>query len=155
MAKLILILSLYLAFQAEVPYKSADEFQVSVDLKYKIKPSTYPTSTYSGSGDPLDKSSSTTLPFLGVSISNLKIQSDEDKVHAVDANGKSLFRKKASPTLLIHFEMGFVQDLKSKVSSNEITVFFLSKDKKELRKIVISISDKGVFEVNGTWHGQF
>jgi len=155
MAKLAIILVLYLAIQTEVPFKPADEFQVSVDLKFKIKPSTYPTSTFSGSGDPLDKSSSTTLPFLAVSISNLKIQSDEEKVHAVDVRGKSLFKKKTSPTLLMHFDMGFVDDLKNKISSNEITVFFLSKDKKELRKIVISISDKGVFEVNGKWHGQF
>src|SRR5258706_6493180 len=154
---ILLFISLvqFLAVQTEVPFKPSDEFQVSVDLKFKIKSSAYPTSTYSGSGDPLDKPSSTTLPFLVVSISKIKIQSDEDKVRAVDVRGKSLFRKKASPALLMHFEMGFVDDLKSKVSSNEITVFFLSKDKKELRKIVISISDKGVFEVNRTWHGQF
>jgi hypothetical protein len=153
--KLIFILPLFLALQTEVPFKPSDEFQVNVDLKFKIKNSTYPTSTFSGNGDPLDKSSATTLPFLSVTISKIKIQSDEFKIFAVEANGKSLYKKKASPTLLLRFEMGFVDDLKSKVSNNEITIYFLSRDKKELRKIVIAISDKGVFEVNGKWHGQF
>jgi|GEM_PF-2068367 hypothetical protein len=153
--KLLFILILLSGFQTEVPFKPSDEYDVSVDLKYKIKASTYPTSTFSGSGEPLDKSSATTLPFLSVSISKIKIQNDEERVFAVEANGKSLYKKKASPNLLLRFEMGFVDDLKSKVSNNEITVYFLAKDKKKLRKILISISDKGVFEVNGKWHGQF
>lgn len=155
MTKFALILACCLAFQEEVPFKPSDEFQVNVDLKFKIKPSAYPTSTFSGNGDPLDKSSATTLPFLAVTISNLKIQSDEERVYAVDARGKSFFKKKTSPTPEIHFDMGFVDDLKTGNANSQITVFFTSKDKKELRKIVVSISDKGVFEVNGTWHGQF
>src|SRR5882762_2183888 len=105
---ILLFISLvqFLAVQTEVPFKPSDEFQVSVDLKFKIKNSVYPTSTFSGSGDRLDKSSSTTLPFLVVSISKLKIQSDEVKIYAVELHGKSLFKKKTSPALVLRFEMG-------------------------------------------------
>src|SRR6266567_176292 len=89
-------------FQADVPYKPADEFQVNIDVVFKIKNSTYAPSTFSGNGDRLDKASGTTLPFLSVSVTQIKIQSDEVKVVAVNSQGKSIFKKKTSPNLELH-----------------------------------------------------
>jgi hypothetical protein len=66
-----------------------------------------------------------------------------------------LLRKKASPAPDIRFVMGFIDDLKSTNSANEITVFFVSAEKKELRKIVLKVLPTGVFQVNGEWRGQF
>ena len=153
--KVFLILLICCGFQTEVPFKPSDEFQVNIDLSFKIKNSAYSPTTFSGSGERLDKPSSTTLPFLTVIVKQLKIQSDESKIVAVDSNGKSMWKKKALPNLEIHFQMGFVDDLKNKISPNEVTLYFLSSEKKELRKIVFSVSANGVFEVNGKWHGQF
>jgi hypothetical protein len=153
--KLFLILLCLVGFQTEVPYKPSDEFQVNIDLTFKIKSSSYAPSTFSASGERLDKSSNTTLPFLKVTVNQIKIQSDEVKIVAIDSKGKTLFKRKSTPPTDLHFEMGFVDDLKNKTSANEITLYFMSSEKKELRKIVFSVASNGVFEVNGAWHGQF
>ena len=153
--KLFLILLLLAGFQTEVPYKSSDEFQLKIDLSFKNKDSKYGQSSYNQNGERLDKVSSSPLPFLIVTINQFKIQSDEVKVSAINSLGKPLLKKKVAPDLSLHFEMGFVDDLKDRTAANEITVYFLSEEKKELRKIVFSVSRTGVFEVNGKWHAQF
>ncbi len=153
--KLFFILLCLVGFQTEVPYKPSDEFQVNIDLAFKIKSSGYAPSTFSASGDRLDKSSSTALPFLTVMVKQIKLQSDEVKIVAIDSKGKTLLKRKVAADMELRFDMGFVGDLKNNTSANEITVYFLSAEKKELRKIVFSVSSDGVFEVNGTWHGQF
>ena len=153
--KVFLLLLTSILVQDQVPFKAPDEFQVNIDLKFKFKMSDYSSSSYSSSGDRLDKPSSTTLPFLTVIVKQIKILNDETRIIAINSSGKSLMKKKASPNLELHFEMGFVADLKSKASPSEITVYFLSKEKKELRKIVLAITTNGAFEVNGQWRGQF
>ena len=153
--KLFFLLLLIVGFQADVPFKPSDEFQVNIDLKFKAKNSAYGHSTYSRSGDRLDKGSSTPQSFLTVTVNQFKIQDDEVKVVAVDSQGKPLLKKKVSADLSLYFEMGFVEDIKNKTAANEITVYFLSTEKKKLRKIVFSIASDGVFEVNEKWHGQF
>ena len=153
--KLSLVLMAILFVQETVPYKPSGEFQVNIDLKYKEKPSGFNNNTYTSSGERLDKTKAGLQPFLSVSVTQLKIQEDEAKIMAVDSNGKMLTKKKATPTLELQFEMGFVEDLKGGAVSNTITLFFLSSEKKQLRKIVFGVSSKGIFEVNGQWHGQF
>lgn len=154
--KLFLILIAFSFLQEQVPFKAADEFQVNIDLKFIDKPSGYNTNTFSGSGDRLDtKKAGMQFPFLKVNISQLKIREDEEKIIAIDSKGKQLLKKKTSPIPELRFDMGFIDDLKNNDAANEINVFFLSKDKKELRKIVFQVLPSGVFTVNGQWHGQF
>ncbi len=153
--KLFVLFLLFVGFQNEVPFKPSEEFQVNIDLAFKIKSSGYSPTTFSGSGEHLDKQSSTTLPYLTVIVGQIKIENDEIKVEAIDSRGKSLLKRKVAPNLELRFQMGFVDDLKNGTSPNEVTLNFLSKEKKKLRKIVFSVSEKGVFEVNGKWHGQF
>jgi hypothetical protein len=93
--------------------------------------------------------------FLVVTVSQLRIREDEVKIRAVDSQGKSLLKKKASSTPEMRFTMGFVEDLKSGAIPNQITVYFMSAEKKDLRKIVFAVLSDGVFQVNGLWHGQF
>jgi hypothetical protein len=153
--KLFSIFLLLVGFQTDVPFKPSDEFQVNIDLAFKVKDTKYGKYTYDPDGDRLDKVNATPTPFLTVTINQIKFQSDEVKVSAVNSLGKSLMKKKISPDLVLHFDMGFVDDLKNRTSAEQITVYFLSAEKKELRKIVFSVTRTGVFEVNGMWHGQF
>jgi hypothetical protein len=153
--KVFLIFLIFVGFQTEVPFKPSDEFQVNIDLSFKIKNSSYAPSTYSGNGDRLDKPSATSLPYLTVIVKQIKIQNDEVKIIAKNSFDKTIWKKKVSPNLELRFDMGFVDDLKNKLSPNEVTLYFLSSEKKELRKIVFSVATNGVFEVNGKWHGQF
>ena len=153
--KLILLLLPLVILQDQVPYKPSDEFKVNIDLSFRVKGSSYLSPTYSSNGERLDKANGTLLPFLTVTVTEFKIQPDEIKIIAENSLGKTLTRKTISPNLQLHFEMGFVDDLRTKTSANEITINFLSRDKKELRKIVFNVSDTGVFTVNGEWRGQF
>jgi hypothetical protein len=153
--KVLALLSLIFFFQEEIPYKPADEFQVNIDLKFKEKPSAFSNSTFSGNGDRLDTHQSGMLAFLKVSVTDLKIRSDEVKISVVNSSGKQLMKKKASPVPEIKFDMGFMDDLKTNAVANEVTIFFLSSEKKELRKIVCKVLPTGVLLVNGEWRGQF
>jgi hypothetical protein len=153
--KSFLILLLLVGFQTEVPYKPSDEFQVNIDLSFKTKESAYAPQSYNQSGERLDKVSTFPLPFLNISVTEIKAQSDEVKIVAFDSQGKSLLKKKISSDLVLHLQMGFVDDLKKGAPNREVTLYFLSEGKKNLRKIVISVSPTGVFAVNGKWHGQF
>ncbi len=145
----------FLPFQEEIPYKPSDEFQVKVDLKFKEKSSGYNPNSFTTSGERLDKPKVGLRAFLSVNVAQLKVQADESKIMAVDSQGKILTKKKVSPALELNFQMGFVEDLKSNAVASEITIYFLSPDKKELRKIVFGVLPNGVFQVNGQWHGQF
>jgi len=158
--KVLLYLFALLLFQDEIPYKPSDEFQLNVDLKFKEKISGGNTSGYNqnavnNNGERLDKPKKELRAFLSVSVTQLKIQSDEAKIIVIDSQGTTLLKKKASADLALRFNMGFVEDLKNNTSANEITVFFLSPQKKELRKIVFAVSPTGIFAVNGQWRGQF
>jgi len=153
--KVLVVLFSFIFFQDEIPYKPSDEFQVNIDLKFKEKSSEYNPNSFDGNGERLDKPEKGLRAFLSVTVTQLKIQSDEVKIIAVDSQGKILLKKKASPNLVLRFKMGFVEDLKNKRAPNGITVFFISPGKKELRKIVFEVSSNGIFAVNGQWHGQF
>lgn len=153
--KVVILFSLLIFFQEEVPFKPADEFKVNIDLKFKEKPSGYNTSTFSGNGERLDTQRSGILGYLKVSVTDLKIREDEVKVAIISSAGKHLLKKKTSPVPELKFDMGFMDDLKSGAVPNEYTILFFSPEKKEVRKIVCKVLPTGVFLVNGEWHGQF
>lgn len=154
--KLFVFFLFFVGFQDDVvPYKPDDEFQVNIDLSFKIKESKYGLSTYNQNGERMDRVSSKPLPFLNVSVNQFKVQGDEVKVVAVDSKGKTLTKKNVSTDLVLHFDMGFVDDLKKGTANNQIFIYLLSQEKKKLRKITFAVTATGVFEVNGKWHGQF
>src|SRR6478736_7773009 len=153
--KVFLFLLLFVGFQGEVPYKPDDEFVVNIDLNFRNKESKYGLSTYNQNGERLDRVSETPFAFLTVSVSQFKVQSDEVKVLSYDSREKLLSKKNAATDLVLHFDMGFVDELKKGSPGSQIIIYFLSEEKKKLRKITFAVTPTGVFEVNGKWHGQF
>ncbi len=141
--------------QGEIPYKPSDEFQVNIELKMKTRPSEYNGYIYSPSGERLYRRGSEILPFLEATVVILKLQDDEAKVEITDMKGKIVMKRKTSPKLSIHIDIGFEEDLKNRTTQDETTLTFFSKEKKKVRKIVLNISSDGVFKVNGKWNGQF
>jgi len=150
--KTSLILAFYFFLQAEVPFKNSDEFQVQIDLKFKPKQNEFSPNSYSTSGTRLDATK--VESFLMVNVTQLKNPGDEVRMQAKDSKGKTIFKRKCSPDD-IHVEMGFLSDLKNGSDTKEITIFFLSSEKKELRKIVFAVLSDGTFLVNGNSHGKF
>ncbi|GHN03037.1 hypothetical protein WSM22_45260 [Cytophagales bacterium WSM2-2] len=144
-----------LANAQEVPFKPSEDFEARVNLKFKQRPPAYDNNSFSSSGERLDKPKTDLLPFLEVSIEQLKVREEEVRVHVIDSKGKNLLKKKTSPIPGLRFEMGFVADLKKRDAAHEITLFFLSSEKKELSRIVLTVTQDGEFQVNGKWHGKF
>jgi len=141
--------------QNETPFKPAEEFLVKVDLKFKQKSSVYDPNSFSNSGERLDKGKNEMSTFLEVDIIQIKVKDEEVRISAVDSHGKNLLKKKTSPVPDLHFNLGFVADLKKQESANEIVIYFLSAEKKELSKIVLTVTREGDFLVNGKWNGKF
>jgi len=148
------LIAFVLLWQVDIPFKSADEFEVNIELKYKAKPDDYKPNSYSVTGNRMDKTSGVLSPFLIVHFTKLKIQADEVKMKAMDSSGKTIFRHKTSAED-VQIEMGFVDDLKTGNAANEVTIFFISAEKKEIRKITCTVLSDGTFQVNGKWHGKF
>jgi hypothetical protein len=158
--KYLLLLAFFFFQKVDIPYKSSDEFKVEIDLKFKSKPpnestlnSEFKLDSYSNNGTRKEYDGRPES-FLIVKLSQIKILNDEVKMLASNSKGKMLFKRKCSPED-VRIEMGFLSDLKSGVTSNEVTIFFLSAEKKELRKIVLTVLPDGTFQVNGNWHGKF
>lgn len=149
-------LSLVLLFlsQVDIPFKSSDEFVVTVEIKYKPKKDGVAPNTYSTSGERQDKMVSEIAPFLVINITQLKLLPDEVKMRAVNTNENTIFKRKTSPDD-IHIDMGFVDDLKAGTVPNEVAIYFMNAQKKDARKITCTILSDGTFQVNGKWHGKF
>ena len=149
----MLAFALCIFFQADIPFKNSDEFIVNIELKFKTRPEDK-TNVYTAAGGRLDRSSSAVFPFLVINITDLKILPDEVKMRAIDPTGKVIFKHKASSDN-IHIDIGFVEDLKASDTTNEVVIYFISSEKKDIRKIVCSILKDGTFQVNGTARGKF
>ena len=143
-----------LLWQVDIPFKNSDEFEVNVDLKYKAKPDEYKPNSYSVTGNRMDRTSGALSPFLIVNFAKLKIQPDEVKMKAMDSSGKTIFKRKTSPAD-VQIEMGFVDDLKAGSAANEVVIYFISAEKKDIRKITCTVLSDGTFQVNGKWHDKF
>lgn len=150
----VLLFALGLLWQADIPFKSSDDFVVNIDLKYKPKPDEHRPNTYSAIGTRMDKNTGALAPFLVINLSKLKILPDEVKMRAMDSNGKTIFKRKTSAQD-IKLELGFVDDIKAGDVANEVSIYFLSSEKKEIRKITCTVLSDGTFQVNGKWHGKF
>ena len=154
--KHLLILAFYFFLQGDIPFKNADEFTVNVDLKFRPRPQkdTKANSEFKVDTERRDTNISVPEAFLNVNLTQLKFLNDEVKMSGFDSKEKLVVKRKCTPED-IHLEMGFVSDLKNGVAANQITIFFLSAEKKKLRKIELTILPDGTFQVNGKWHGQF
>lgn len=151
---LLLMISSLLVTE-EVPFKASDEFELRVEVSFRVKPSKYSDNSYTTSGERLDRQSGTQKPFLKVTIDKLKVLDDEVRVVFIDNTGKEVLRKKLNPVPTLEYSMGFVDDLKAGTSSPVITAYFISANKEKLRRIVFNVEPSGIFQVNGNWHGQF
>ncbi|HTH55635.1 MAG TPA: hypothetical protein VL728_06285 [Cyclobacteriaceae bacterium] len=150
----ILPLALILLWQVDIPFKNADEFVVTVDIKYKPKVDENAPNTYSVNGDRKDRLSGELSPYLVVNLTQLKLQPDELRIRAVNSKDYTIFKRKTSKED-IHIDMGFVDDLKSGAVPNEVTVYFMNAEKKDVRKIGCTVLSDGTFQVNGKWNGKF
>lgn len=143
------VLCLMLQVQSEVAFKSAEEFELTLEYAFKTR-----------SHDPNNVSTygqtATQLPYLILNLQILKLASTESRIRVVDNFYHVLLNKKASANDIFKLDMGFTDDMKDRVTADTITILFLASNKKDvISKIVIHVKEDGTFLVNDERRGRF
>jgi hypothetical protein len=145
-------------WQEQVPFKPNEEFEVTLDYKFKERPTSSvsnPSFNFENGSVVKNKISSGSLPYLILNVRVLKAGPGEVKVRAINNKDKVLVTKKIVPDLKFAIDMGFTDDVKDRITPNEVNVYFLSDEKKELTRIQMIILSDGTFVVNGEKRGKF
>lgn len=143
---------LFLFFlQETIPYKPSDQFSTKLDYQFKVRPVDN-TKAYESQVRTVNTSP---LPHLNLNVEMLKLAEEEVKVRISNNRDNALYVKKISVGSVLQVPFGFTDDVKDNVSPNVYTLTFLTKEKKELSRIVYFIDADGTFFVNGEKQGKF
>ncbi len=137
--------------QDAIPYKPADHFSIKLDYQFKVKPADN-SKDYEAVVKPVNTSP---LPFLNVNVEMLKLTDEEVKVRVSNNKDNALYVKKVSAGTVLQVPFGYTDDVKDDISPNTYTLTFLTKEKKDLSRIVFFIDANGTFFVNGEKQGKF
>jgi hypothetical protein len=148
MKLLLLFLSVFL-LQDQVPFKPNNQFEINLDFKFKQRPYTTQTPGFES-----HTTSSTPLPYLYLNVKVLKLEAEELRLRIENNKGSSLYSKKAEEGMVAKLDLGFTDDIKDRVNSHEYIVYFLSKERKAMSRIVIHFDEDGTYHVNKELRGK-
>jgi hypothetical protein len=137
--------------QETIPYKPNDEFELKMDYAFRLR-----TIDHTKAVDFTEKSSRSTgpLPYLGLELKLLVVNSNEERVQITDNKGKTVLNKKLKAGLLIKMDLGFTDDMKDRVTAYEYKVLIINANKTPTNQILIHIAEDGTFLVNGEVRGK-
>jgi hypothetical protein len=138
--------------QVDLPFKPNDEFEAKIDLSFKERKGE-DVNTFKFNDDTRKKKTvGKPIAFLAINFKMLKANG-AIKVKSIQGNqGKT---QKIKENIIVHLEMGFLEDIKSTDVPNELVLNFLDDQKKEICKVVFLITEDGTFLVNGEKRGKF
>lgn len=153
----MLIFWLFLVlFQDQVPNKPAREFEITTQYELKQKPTDQNKIVFvePGQVDRPRESGTDMLPYLIINLRVKRWADDVEQVRVVDTFNKQHLKKKADDDAVYTWAMGYVDDIKDKVTPGKFIVQFL-RDKKTVEQIVVQVEEDGTFLVNGEKRGKF
>lgn len=155
---LLLITSLlYISAAAQdVPYKPEEEFTIRLDLKFLTRPAANPSTVNLSESreEYLKRTSNTQLPYLTLFITIKEANQEESRIKIL-RDGKTYTNvKKLELGKEFKLDIGYTDDAKDKVSGYSHIIYFLTKEKKEINKIVITIEENGDYLINGERRGR-
>lgn len=147
------LISLLLLWQTvDVPYRAKDDFQI--ELKYNFKERPNKESTIAWEAQP-GKVKSGPLPYLVVNIKILNPKAEEIRFRCEDNVGKIWFNKKAEKSLNYEIDMGYIDDVKDRITPYRYVVSAMTEDRKAINNIELLVQEDGTFLVNGEKRGKF
>jgi hypothetical protein len=147
-----LVYSLGSTAQIDLPFLPADQFEAKIDLSFRERKAE-DTNTFKFSDDKERKKTlGRPIAFLAI---NFKLLKSNEIIKVKSIQGNQSKTQKINDKSPIHFEMGFIEDIKANDIPNELTLLFLDSQKKEMSKVVFLVSEDGTFLVNGEKRGQF
>lgn len=102
----------------------------------------------------LKRTSPDPLPHLTLYLTVNETAANEARIRIM-RDGKVIFNNRKFETgKEIKLDVGFTDDAKDRVSGYEHVVYFLSADKAEVSRIVITINESGDYFINGQKMGR-
>jgi hypothetical protein len=149
---LLLLLPVFAAVQQDVPYKPEQEFSIKLDLKFMMRSASSDRSTVNFTESQAEyqkRTSSQLLPHLTLILTIHEVNQGESRMK-IFKDGKVLMgNKKIETDKEFKLTVGFTDDAKDKISGYEHVIYFLTANKKEVNRIVITIEENGDYIVNG------
>lgn len=154
---LIILLFPTFIFTQDAPYKPSDEYEITIDYKFEERPAIDRTKVeYDVSTDERNrKAISGPLPYLKLHIKLLKLNKEEVRLRVVDSNGNLVFNRKASEGTKLTLDVGFIDDVKDRITPNSYTLNLFTDSKKIISRIHMVIMEDGTFLVNEEKRGKF
>lgn len=149
---LVFIFSAILLFQDQIPFKANEEFELKLDLEFKKRPSADINTIE------LEKrsvpSGGMPAPYLNIDLKVLKVIKEEARIKIIKNVNETVLSRKLDPNLVVRLDLGFMDDIKDRVSAHHYIITFLSKEKKPLSKVEIFFEKDGTYLVNGEKRGK-
>jgi hypothetical protein len=152
---LYLISFLFLFQDIEVPFRAKDDFQIELKYEFKQRPAQDNTHVSLDPNGADERKSGGPLPYLLVHVKILNHKEEEVRFRCEDNLGKSQFNKKAEKTLTYTIDMGYVDDLKDRVTAHTYNLYAMTDSRKQLNRIELTVKEDGTFMVNGELRGKF
>ena len=141
----------------EAPYKPAEEYEITIDYKFEERPAIDRSKVeYEVATDERNrKAISGPLPYLKINLKLLKLSNEEVKLRVIDSNGNLVFNRKASVGTKLTLDIGFIDDVKDRITPNSYTLNLFTDSKKIVTRIHMVILEDGTFLVNEEKRGKF
>jgi hypothetical protein len=153
-----LIFVLLLWQTVDIPFRAKDDFQIELKYNFKERPSKDPTlvvwDAHNSAGrDNGDKKG--LLPYLIVNIKILNPKIEETRFRCENNLGRAMFNRKADKELSYDVDMGYIDDVKDRVTAHTFTLYALTAKREALNRIELKVEEDGTFLVNGEKRGKF
>ena len=148
----LLLILFFSLFQTDIPFKQNSDFEIKLDYQFKPRPQTG-NDGYSAGGTKLTTSTGV-LPYLVLNLKILKLDTLETKIKVNSNLTVNIISKKVSEGDTFPLDMGFMEDVKDKVTAHLYTISFLTAKKEAVSRIVIVIDEDGNFFVNNERRGK-
>lgn len=144
--------SLVLHSQEDIPFLPADQFKSKIDLIFKKRESSDPSTYTFSDGSQPKKTIDTPIAFLAINFTLLRADG-EVKVNVI--NGRSERANRVKVGTPVKIAVGFIEDVKNNGEDVEINLIFSNDLKKPIRKVTFKIGQDGSYFVNGEKRGKF
>jgi hypothetical protein len=153
---ILYLISILLLWQTtEIPFRSKEDFQVELKYDLKQRPARDLNSVTYENSRVENRPGTGPLPYLVVNVKILNAKAEEIRFRCENNFGRSIFNKKAEKSLNYEIDMGYIDDLKDRVTPFGYTLYAIAEGKESLNKIEFIVMEDGTFMVNGEKRGKF
>jgi hypothetical protein len=148
------LISFFLLFQSsEIPFRAKDDFAIELKYNFKEKP-TKDANTVAWESNPAKRPTGL-LPYLIINVKILNAKQEETRFKCENNLGRALFNRKAEKGLSYDIDMGYLDDVKDRVTAHKYTLYAVGESREVINKIELLVMEDGTFMVNGEKRGKF